>query len=541
MSEAPEISASASDPPKTDTKRSSTSLTLDEYLKGIMQLQHQSIDQANVDRSALMESLKSKWELRQANADRIAKLEEAILRMAIKNESDTPSTRIEAGRIDLQRFRSSDGPLFSGPFQDVERFITWLRSVQIFFATKGVTHDDDKIQVIGGLIRETNTTAFYASGFETFLGQPWSEFRTKLIAFALPPNWRTTLRGKFKDLRMTKSDMLNFDLKKEAISDFDLAESMTLGSNDLLQAEIHNHQTLLQDPFLFSTFENRASGFWDGIVKRYAITLQPRTYLPSSSLTAGSQPKSLPKEEYVWRIHAFLDSQGRCHFCKKQCGSAPGKCAGPIDKSPIEIPPAFVVPPKPSDYKPPRPRGQPSTLAGKPTQPPAGRPPNRSASVAEIGEHNICPDLDAASVSVFAAIDEELQSTAEDEYVSPVVPRRLVIRLKVGDHYLHGLVDTGAEINLINDRVVQDAGLPILDLPVLTRVSLALNDASRTPLILKQFTRATFTDTGSQLRFDNVELSLGPIAGNYDMILGIPFLSLFNLSVSISQQCIATH
>jgi hypothetical protein len=119
--------------------------------------------------------------------------------------------------------------------------------------------------------------------------------------------------------------------------------------------------------------------------------------------------------------------------------------------------------------------------------------------------------------------------------VPPVVPRQLVIRLKVGDHYLLGLVDTGAEINLINDPAVQNAGLTVLDLPVPTRVSLALNDVLQAPLILKQFTRATFTDTQSQLRFDNVELSLGPIAGNCDMILGIPFLSLFNLSVSISQ------
>jgi hypothetical protein len=54
----------------------------------------------------------------------------------------------------------------------------------------------------------------------------------------------------------------------------------------------------------------------------------------------------------------------------------------------------------------------------------------------------------------------------------------------------------------------------------------------------KQLTQAKFTNTGFQLQFDNVKLSLGPIAGNYDMILGIPFLSLFNLSVSISQHSV---
>jgi hypothetical protein len=85
----------------------------------MMKLQHQSIDC-----STIMESLKYKWELRQAYTDCIAKLEEAILQKTIKNKSETSLTWIETGRIDLQRFWSLDGPLFSGPFQDVEWFIT---------------------------------------------------------------------------------------------------------------------------------------------------------------------------------------------------------------------------------------------------------------------------------------------------------------------------------------------------------------------------------------------------------------------------------
>jgi hypothetical protein len=101
-------------------------MNIDDSLKGLMKLQHQSIDQANVDRSTIMESLKSEQELRQADTDRIAKLEEAVLRMAVKSDPETQLTRAEAGRIDLQRFRSSDGTLFLGPFQDFKRFITWI-------------------------------------------------------------------------------------------------------------------------------------------------------------------------------------------------------------------------------------------------------------------------------------------------------------------------------------------------------------------------------------------------------------------------------
>jgi hypothetical protein len=56
-----------------------------------------------------------------------------------------------------------------------------MTGVQVFFANKGVVHDDDKLRIVGGFIRETNTLAFYANGIEGFIGNPWSEFKTKLL------------------------------------------------------------------------------------------------------------------------------------------------------------------------------------------------------------------------------------------------------------------------------------------------------------------------------------------------------------------------
>jgi hypothetical protein len=126
--------------------------------------------------------------------------------------------------------------------------------------------------------------------------------------------------------------MLNFDLAREAITDFDLAESMTLGTNDYLQSEINNHQLLLQDPFVFSTFKNQASGFWEGIVKWSALGARLRSNIAPGVTASNPQSTRLPKEEYVWKIHSFLDSQGKCHFCKKQCGNILGKC--PLSRSP---------------------------------------------------------------------------------------------------------------------------------------------------------------------------------------------------------------
>ncbi|KNE87372.1 hypothetical protein PSTG_19243 [Puccinia striiformis f. sp. tritici PST-78] len=45
-------------------------------------------------------------------------------------------------------------------------------------------------------------------------------------------------------------------------------------------------------------------------------------------------------------------------------------------------------------------------------------------------------------------------------------------------------------------------------------------------------------DPDSSTSFDNVALTLGPISGGHDLILGTPFLSQFCLSLPISDQSI---
>jgi hypothetical protein len=85
----------------------------------------------------------------------------------------------------------------------------------------------------------------------------------------------------------------------------------------------------------------------------------------------------------------------------------------------------------------------------------------------------------------------------------------------IGDQSLCGLVGTGAKINMITDQAMQKIGTPILELPSPTQINLALTDKSRPPppQILRQFTRATFADTHSLFVFEDVDLTLGPVAG----------------------------
>ncbi|POW09438.1 hypothetical protein PSTT_06811 [Puccinia striiformis] len=108
----------------------------------------------------------------------------------------------------------------------------------------------------------------------------------------------------------------------------------------------------------------------------------------------------------------------RCHFCKKNCGSLPGRCPNQIDKKWVDIPTSFVTPPKPADYRRPRALDAPPNPAGRPTQPPAGRPPHRAATVAAVDE-----------LPIPAAANEEFESfpppTFEDAELSVINAREI--------------------------------------------------------------------------------------------------------------------
>lgn len=52
---------------------------------------------------------------------------------------------------------------------------------------------------------------------------------------------------------------------------------------------------------------------------------------------------------------------------------------------------------------------------------------------------------------------------------------------------------------------------------------------------LTHFTCADLIDPTSQTRFNRTLLKIGNLEGDHDIILGTPFLDLFQLFVSISQ------
>ncbi|POW00070.1 hypothetical protein PSHT_13240 [Puccinia striiformis] len=357
--------------------QSAGAIQIQEAIRAVLNIQR-------VDREAAAEE-------RRESAERIARLEESLLRSSIRAEHDDKPLVAKSDRIDLLKFRFSDGPSYIGPPQEIEPFLQWIHGLQIFFDSKGISHPGDKIIVAGGLMKTTALLSFYTNEGKSFVGKSWDEFKKRLFEVALPVRWRTTLKTSVRQLKMLASEsfvefstrgrtlqsMVNFDAGSN-LPDDALAEYIVLGLSVELRGKANEWELLDANPFNYPHFEKRLAAF-DQIIKEQTPSRPARTTTSTPSIVR-------PPDEVAWRVHAFLDSQGRCHFCKKACGSLPGRCPHPMDKKWVDIPTSFVTPPKPADYKRPRAHDPAPNPAGRPTQPPAGRPFTRAATVAAVDE-----------------------------------------------------------------------------------------------------------------------------------------------------------
>ncbi|KAA1109534.1 hypothetical protein PGTUg99_017717 [Puccinia graminis f. sp. tritici] len=177
----------------------------------------------------------------------------------------------------------------------------------------------------------------------------------------------------------TLQSLFNFDTKKfSRLGDLQLAQFVVYGLPDTLQDQINKRQLLEVAPFSYGPFEKQANASF--------LTMQCPTEPPLLAKSTSSGPPILGRDKFIWPFHAFLDSQGLCHFCNKHCGNAAGACPGPIDCSHINIPNNFQTPTKPLDYVAPRAWSKPTTGPRQSSQPPASRPPAQAASVAGVAE-----------------------------------------------------------------------------------------------------------------------------------------------------------
>ncbi|KAI7954398.1 hypothetical protein MJO28_004798 [Puccinia striiformis f. sp. tritici] len=167
------------------------------FLRGLLQLQHTAILQAKEDRKTVLED-------RQEDAERFATFEKELLRLKLQVDSvDQKPKASSSSGFDISKFKSSDGPNYTGPYREIEPCIKWLRQIHLFFDIKKITVNETRILVVGELIKETNTLAFYSNGFAVLIKDSWDDFQTKLMDFALPPLWRSDLREQARKLKMS--------------------------------------------------------------------------------------------------------------------------------------------------------------------------------------------------------------------------------------------------------------------------------------------------------------------------------------------------
>lgn len=306
------------------------------------------------------------------------------------------STSNETG-INLTKFRTSDGPIFKGPYQDVEAFLLWFTTLKLFYRTKGVLLDSNKITLTGNFIAEPPVQTFYEGSYDDLIKGTWDEFITLLFDAALPPKWEDKLYKKIQHIRMSPfEDFKTYSCQARSVqtlinyhavrlSNHQLAKYVKYGMIKELKATVQLWD-LSNDPpnFKYHMYEHRCDKIYASMVASKHIIRKTWTNAgPSIANTPRNQNQTTPRlsdEEFVWKIHSYLDSVGKCHFCKGYCGSAYRECKGPYVKEKVVFPPGYITPPKPSGYVPPRARSSPPSTqasAGQSTQAPAGRPPPR--------------------------------------------------------------------------------------------------------------------------------------------------------------------
>ncbi|KAI7951516.1 hypothetical protein MJO28_007200 [Puccinia striiformis f. sp. tritici] len=389
-----------------------TGLSTRDLLRALLTCQQASVNQAMAD-----------W------------AKEAVIGVAIKAEDTLGSPRPTSNQVDHRRFKASEGPAYVGPYQEIEPFVVWMNAIELFFTAKDITLDRDRIIIAGERIKEPNLMGFYKTSASKLLIGTWEEFKTNMFTYAIPARWKTTLQRQIRFIKMASNEtfmqytlrartlqqLLNFD--QLTISDHELAIGMSFGLGEDLESRINEHELLEADPFDFNVFVKRAGDCVRSMAKKHP---SQTTNTVSHTARSSSPTNYVSNEEYIWQIHAYLDSVGLCHYCKKHCGNISGGCPGPCNRERVPIPTSFKAPPKPASYvapqawKGPNNRPVPST-AGRATSRPAG-----VAAVTDEGGDNLdsptedvsteTDDLDyLASISALAIVDEELSVTAADE------------------------------------------------------------------------------------------------------------------------------
>lgn len=315
-------------------------------------------------------------------------------------------------------------PFYKGLHHKVEPYLTWYSKTVIFFATKGVTEDIEKITLLASLIKESMSHSWIANSFEDHKKKKWDPFVEEMEKEALPSDWLDTIlkkikKIKFKDTKDFKQYAARgrnlqalIKTQTECMSDLELVENLVLGLPKELSLEIKKWQLLKVKPFNFHDFQTTCERYYTAAIDQATLKKQnPTTTTRTQTTTPTANPKSsyLPCDNFFWKLNSYLDHHGLCHFCKKHCGSVPGQCLNPQNQDKCDLS-TWTPPPKPANHKPPKAQSSPPA-ANQTTRQPAGFPVNiAAAKEATTTDDNNRPEaLEPVAIAAMDDLDARLE------------------------------------------------------------------------------------------------------------------------------------
>lgn len=168
----------------------------------------------------------------------------------------------------------------------------------------------------------------------------------------------------------------------------------------------------------------------------------------------------------------------------------------------------------------------------QPTTRPAGAPSHTTVSAIDMMPTEL---VDIAAT--YEALNEFIQEEDLASRYAPPSHAPIIVELICNGVKIRALADTGSGTNLMLRTMSDDLQIRVTPLQRTVRVNLAIANRAP-PEVLTHVTSATFRCEEPAIKFGAAFFKLAKLHKQYDCILGGPFLSKFNLDVSLHKRCL---
>lgn len=179
---------------------------------------------------------------------------------------------------------------------------------------------------------------FYEGAYNDFITGTWDDFVVKIFSAALLVKWEDKSYEKIQHVKMSPfedfklysararsiQNLINYNVVN--LSDNQLAKYVKYGMIEEFKATVQLWDLSDDSPgFRYQAFEHCCEKIYTSMVASKQIIRRSKGVATTTQNTTIHQTRTTPRltdDEFVWKIHSYLDSVGKCHYCKGYCGSA---------------------------------------------------------------------------------------------------------------------------------------------------------------------------------------------------------------------------